>query len=323
LSQDRINSIFQFIQNNWNASPLGPDYIRAFRRVLPASEIDSENYHRQLDWILLPGLCCQAAGGEPSSTDEIAAAWLLFYTAAHIFDCIEDEDQLDENLAQFGPGVNINIATGMVISASSMVNGLYQVSHTREVAQELGKDFFGSILIMASGQHMDLISEQIEIEKWNEIAEAKSGSFFSLACKSGARLGTKDVHKINAYSDYGLNLGIMLQILDDLEDLKSANDPENPILEGGLRCSLAVAYALEVLPDNEGRQLLSWLSSGSQDNNTVEHVVNLLDKCGAILFLQTELERHRNLGLGALERTQSDSPAVGHLAKYLSDMRGD
>lgn len=300
-----------------------PDYIRALGCVLPSRGTDSAEDHRQLDWILLPSLCCQAAGGEPGATNEIASAWLLLYTAAHIFDCIEDQDQLDDNLAQWGPGVNINIATGLVISASSIVNDLHQIEHTREIAHELGQDFFGSILTMASGQHADLVAKQLELKQWNEIAEAKSGSFFSLACRSGARLGTGDPQKIKSYSDYGFQIGMMLQILDDIEDLKSAYDPDNPILVDGIDCSLAVAYALEVLPDGEGRQLLTWIKSGSQEVKTVNNIITLLERCGAILYLQAELDRHRNLGLFALEKAESVSPAAAQLAELIKEMRVD
>ena len=176
---------------------------------------------------------------------------------------------------------------------------------------------------MASGQHADLISGQLELRQWHEITEAKSGSFFSLACRSGARLGTSDPEKINNYSNYGLKLGIMLQILDDMEDLKSASDPENPILVDGIDCSLAVAYALEVLPDYEGRQLLSWINSGSQEIKTVNNVIALLDRCGATLYVQAEVDRHRNLGLTSLEDAGSDSPAAAQLGKFLNDMRVD
>jgi geranylgeranyl pyrophosphate synthase len=297
-----------------------PDYIRACGRILPLSDIDSVEDHRRLDWILLPSLCCQSAGGEPSDTNEIASAWLLFYTAAHIFDCIEDQDQLDDSLAKWGPGVNINIATGLVLSASSIVNDLYQVEHTREMAHELGQDFFGSGLTMASGQHADLISGQLELRQWYEIAEAKSGSFFSLACRSGARMGTSDPDKIDSYSDYGFQLGIMLQILDDMEDLKSVYDPESPILVDGIDCSLAVAYALDVLPDDEGRQLLNWIKTGSQESN---NVITILDECGAALYLRAELDRHRNLGLNSLEKAEPDSPAAAQLAEFLNDMIAD
>ena len=323
LSQDQINSIFQFIEDNWAEYTMWPEYVQAIWHVLPSREIDSAEEHRQLDWILLPSLCCQAVGGDPDDTIEIAGAWLLFYTAAHIFDSIEDQDQLDDNLAQWGPGVNINIATGLVLSASSMLNSLSQREHTREFAHELGQDFFESILTMASGQHSDLVSGQLELKQWYEIAEAKSGSFFSLACRSGAWLGTSDPDKINCYSDYGFHLGMMLQILDDLEDLKPAYEPENPIMVEGIDCSLAVAYALEVLPDDQGHQLLKWIKSGSQEINTVNNVITILDGCGATLYVQAELDRHRNLGLTSLEKVDSKSPASVQLAEFLNEMRVD
>jgi geranylgeranyl pyrophosphate synthase len=116
---------------------------------------------------------------------------------------------------------------------------------------------------------------------------------------------------------------MMLQILDDMEDLKSAYDPENPILVDGIDCSLAVAYALEVLPDGEGRQLLNWIKSGSQESSDVDNVTTILNECGATLYLRAELDRHRNLGLTSLENAESDSPAAAQLAEFLNDMRVD
>ena len=56
---------------------------------------------------------------------------------------------------------------------------------------------------------------------------------------------------------------------------------------------------------------------------TVKNVINLLDGCGATLYLQAELDRHRNLGLTALEKTESVSPAATQLAELINKMRAD
>ena len=80
-----------------------------------------------------------------------------------------------------------------------------------------------------NGQHRDLSIEHLNLEHWSQIAAAKSGEFFSLACRSGARLGKIDQRRIAGYSTFGFHLGMMLQILDDLVDLSTFKAEHNNI----------------------------------------------------------------------------------------------
>src|SRR3990172_12240121 len=108
---------------------------------------------------------------------------------------------------------------------------------------------------MASGQHADLVNPQPDLEQWLEIAGAKSGELFALACRCGARLATNDPARLKGFSDFGHHLGILLQILDDLEDLKPGSGVETPDLSPKVSRSLVVAYALDVLPRSEERRV--------------------------------------------------------------------
>jgi geranylgeranyl pyrophosphate synthase len=54
---------------------------------------------------------------------------------------------------------------------------------------------------------------------WN-IAEAKSGSAFGLACYSGSRLATRQSDVLQSMRSFGRLLGTIVQISDDLEDLQ-------------------------------------------------------------------------------------------------------
>ena len=66
-------------------------------------------------WVDLPGLCCQAAGGNPEWANDLTAAWILFYSAAHLMDKVQDQDEPDPWWQKLGPGVALSAATGLYL----------------------------------------------------------------------------------------------------------------------------------------------------------------------------------------------------------------
>ncbi len=271
-------------------------------------------------WALLPGLCCQASGGEPDLTEEVSAAWFLLYIAAHLVDSVEDRDQVDEVKALGGPGPAINVANGLFLSASLILNKLHDKDQTKIKAQQLSSDFYNTILVMTSGQHRDINDHQLTLKQWWQVAEAKSGSFFSLACRCGAQLVIDDPVKITGYSDYGFHLGMMIQIRDDIEDLKIFLETELSI---NLRRSLAVAYALEVLPETDKSQLKELIDITPHEPEMINIIIEMLNLSGAGLYMLAEMGRHYELGMSSLKNADPYSPAGKKLAALIRELKLD
>ena len=267
-------------------------------------------------WIKLPGLCCQAAGGDPVWAEDLAQAWALFYAGAGILDKIEDRDQPDPWWANTGEGVAANAASGLYFTASLLLDGLYSREETRDLAREIVVDFYQTLLSMSSGQHRDLTTPEPNLEEYWQIAAAKSGEFFSLACRSGARLATKEPARIQRFSDFGLHLGIILQIMDDLEDLKDlqATAGGNPIEIGS---SLPVVYLLSVSPPEEQIAIRQKLGLISSDDRVSEEILNKIGQAGAGLYILAEIERHRTQALIALDQANPDPETQDELIRLL------
>ena len=293
------------------------------RRALPDQYKRADPERDPARFALLPGLCCQAAGGDPGCAADLAAAWLLYYSAAHVFDSVEDQDQPEAWWAALGPGVAINVATGLLFSASLGLQRLFKHQQTRQVAQQVVQDFNQSLLVVSSGQHADLVNPQPDLKQWLEIAGAKSGEFFALACRCGARLATDDPARLKGFSDFGHHLGVLLQILDDLEDLKPGSDVETPDLSPKIGRSLVVAYALDVLPTPAKQRLRECLQTLLDDQQAATELIHLLDQCGAAIYLATEIERQLGLGLAALEHAAPQPPAGDILASLLRGLAKD
>jgi len=285
----------------------------------PGDEIDSRRNPGR--WVSLPGLCCQAAGGRIESTIEISAAWLLLYTAAHVVDTVEDED-LDPLISKLGgSGAAINTANGLFLSAILHLQSMPNKDVPEELAAKITTDYLETILLMTSGQHLDLTIPQIDLNQWWQIAEAKSGGFFSLACRAGSRLGTSDSQKVKSFSEYGFHLGLMLQILDDLEDFQLLLESKENASRITLDRSLAAVYASDVLPDTTKDELKQLVHPGSSRTGELDKLIGILDDCGAGLYMVAELEKHYDLGLACLSEADPLSPAGEELESMIRDLK--
>ena len=104
----------------------------------------------------------------------------------------------------------------------------------------------GAHLRRCSGQHADLTRPERTLEQCWHISEAKSGVFFALACRAGARLATPSEKPLQAFGEFGLHLGLLIQIKNDAGGL-AASPGHRSDLEAAIHATLPIAYALHVL----------------------------------------------------------------------------
>ena len=271
-------------------------------------------------WAYLPGLCCQAAGGDPLWADEVAAAWLLFYKAAHLMDHVEDQDAPDSWWEALGPGAAINAASGLFFTASLVLNDLHRRSETQNAAVEVTRAFHMHFLGMCSGQHADLANPRPILEQYWETAAAKSGAFFSLACFAGARLACAEPARLQEYSRFGQYVGVLIQVLDDLEDIQFVQNFRTTNKTLDPQRSLPVVYAMQVLPPAQCGRLQVCLQAGLREPEAAREALDWLERSGAGLYLLAEIARHRSLAQAALEKAHPQPAASAELQALLNSL---
>jgi geranylgeranyl pyrophosphate synthase len=268
-------------------------------------------------WAELPGLCCQAAGGRPEWADGLTVAWLLFYSAADIMDKVQDGDEPAVWWRELGAGAALSAASGLYFSASLALNQLADNDRTRSVAAEITQDLYSSFLEMTSGQYADLVNQSPTLEQYWKFIGAKSGGFFALACRAAARLVDREVEHLENFGRYGHHLGMLVQILDDLEDVLPMSDRVAPGQRHELAHSLPVIYVLSILPDPECEELKRYLSAAPVDEFAAAEVIRILNENNAALYLAAEMEKHRGMALDAIRSAARPSPARDALEAYL------
>jgi geranylgeranyl pyrophosphate synthase len=289
--------------------------------VIPEPDEKTDSERDPGRWVILPGLCCQGAGGKLESTLEISAAWMLLFTAAHIIDTIEDGD-FDPQIDRIGgTGAAINTANGLFLSAVMQLRSMSENQIPKTLSEKITNDYLDTILRMTSGQHLDLTIPKISLDQWWQIADAKSGAFFSLACRSGSQLGTSDPRKVNAFSEYGFHVGLMLQILDDLDDFQLFLNSGEITSIIFLERSLAAAYAYDVLPDRSKEEIVRLSRAGAPGEEYADKLIDILDDCGAGLYMVAELEKHYEYGMASLSEAQPVSPALEKLEAIIGALK--
>lgn len=152
------------------------------------------------------------------------------------------------------------------------------------IGAEYGKTRISSILasgIMATAEgeirEIAHISEPLmDRETYMEIIIGKTARLIETSCRIGAALACDDRSLEDAVGNFGLNMGIAFQLVDDALDYESpSNDTGKP--EGGdLRegkVTLPLILYLEMLQDNEAEELLAGIKNRTLSDAQREKVL--------------------------------------------------
>ena len=317
LIKNLPDQIWRTIEGAWSQSTAWPEFIDAMQLIIPhGGSQGTKTEQDSSKWAILPGLCCQAAGGLAGWANDIAAAWLLFYIAADIMDTIEDLDQPEAWWVDLGPGAAVNMASGLYFTAARILDRLYHTEPTRKSAAEIVSKVIDGFMIMCSGQHNDLVQDRFTLDEYWKISAAKSGEFFGMACWAGARVNQSEPVILDCYQDYGKHFGLLIQILDDLEEFKNLHNLKTELEWKKIRKALPVIYTLEVVQEPVKTQYIECLKRAHSDPQAVEEVIQIMEECGVVIYLLAEIERNSNSALARLESAGPETNA----AQYLTGM---
>ena len=196
---------------------------------------------------------CDSVGGVLEEGLKGALAMELYALAADILDDIQDQDNNDLPWRKVPAAQAINLATCiLVLSYTALSNSLKgrDFEEVNNVLNQIG-------LLACDGQFLEFSNdskESITLEEYFLTIMKKSGGFTAGACKIGAILGGTDQLLINQLEQFGMNLGVMSQIKNDLDDYLNL-ETKNDFLSG--RKTLPFVYLLNVLNEEKAKELKS------------------------------------------------------------------
>ena len=178
---------------------------------------------------------------------------------------------------------------------------------------------------MAEGEIQELTRTSdlsLTEEEYLSIVTSKTASLISATCQIGAILADVDGKKEQALADFGMNLGIAFQFMDDSLDYTStekAFGKEIGIdLQGG-KITLPLIHTLRSCSPREREELVEIVLSDTLDEQAFLRVVDLINQYGGIEYT---LEKARGYVAKAKEhldcfRPSREKTALLAMANYV------
>ncbi len=203
----------------------------------------------------------------PGKAIQLASAVELIHTATLLHDDVVDaaEKRRGQESANFIWGNSASVLVGDFLFSRAFelmvetnnIEVLRCLSHASSCIAE------GEVLQLTHLGDVDIYDTYLKI------ISAKTAALFSAACESGALLAGAPAHDVSILKDFGLNLGIAFQIMDDVLDYTTPSDVLGKtngadFWEGKVTLPVLLAYS-------KGVEQNFWETIFSQDSRTEEN----------------------------------------------------
>lgn len=210
----------------------------------------------------------------------LAAAVEFIHTATLLHDDVVDEshERRGKKAANLVFGNQASVLVGDFLFSKSFQ--MMVQSESLDVLNILSE----ASATIAQGEVLQLITTndiETSMDNYLEVIKSKTAALFSAACEVAPLLAGQDADTVRAYHNYGLNLGIAFQMIDDALDYAAdqkqlGKEIGDDFKEG--KMTAPVIYALEHANDEERTFWQRTLSYKKQESGDLEHALQLITK---------------------------------------------
>lgn len=227
----------------------------------------------------LAAMVCEAFGGKYDDVIEVATACEVLHTGSLILDDIVDQDETRRGKptmqSAFGAGCALMGGTIFVMLAM-------KIGFDRSVP--IGRILLDTASAMAIGNTEEMVSMKHTLDEYLRIISLKTASLFQAPCEIGAIMAYAGRKNVAIARDYGFNVGMMYQVLDDLVDVLNSDYTGRSVgdVKQG-RSTLAFRLTRDRVQDPEVHSVLNRIRDG-QDVTPDEYgtLMEAMAECGAI-----------------------------------------
>lgn len=236
---------------------------------------------------LFPMAACLAAGGSAERAIPLTASWILYILAGRIFDDLSDGEGEDRGLF---PTTKIQPRISACLFATNAAHVALSHLDDKDAYMRISSAFSRVLGLAVKSEDVRPTLDALSPQAYFETTAAKTGVVFAIGAWAGGllamgqRSGTEeDIHRLY---QYGLHVGMMVQILDDCHDL--CVDLANRVW------TLPVVYAISQ-PISRQRESVRSLLHDQQEagDDWVEQAATILSQMGAVSWSQQFAEYHR------------------------------
>lgn len=246
---------------------------------------------------------CQLIGYDGVHLHPIAAVAEFVHTASLLHDDVVDNSTLRRNkpTAQSIWGGEAAVLVGDLIYARA--SEMMAATGSRDLVS----GFARAIRLMSEGELLQLeniFNTDTDEARYFRIIECKTATLIAMACRSAGLLGNVSEAKQEALADFGKNVGIAFQLIDDALDYTGLADvfgkrPLSDLHEG--KVTLPLIIAAQQATAHEREKLLSALSSSDSLAENCEWVGEFVRKYRGDELTIERAASYTNAAIAALQ----------------------
>ncbi len=254
---------------------------------------------------LRPALVLLSAGTGNHQWNKIvplAAVVEMVHTATLFHDDVVDKSELRRGQptvnAKWGDGISIVLGDYWYSRAFSTLSRLKTPRILEMLLEVINKICIGE-LEQLKRRYDSSLTEQ----EYLEIVKNKTAWLMSFCCKAGALMGEISPAETELLADYGLNVGIAFQIVDDCLDFagteeKMGKSLGSDLLEG--KPTLPLIYAMSTA-DKKELELINDSFKSRRINDKAEQIKDIVMRCGGIEYSLKKAEEYRDISKNRLK----------------------
>lgn len=291
--------------------PIRQELERVERKIYQAVQTEDEQLsaiarslfsHRGK--LIRPALVILSSGFHPVAEGQVtalAAAVEMLHTATLVHDDLIDSASLRRGAPTLNSQWNHSIA---------VLIGDYLFSRAAALAAETGNIrvvniFSQTLTIICDGelrQHFNRQQLPYSVDDYYRRIFAKTAALFAAATEAGAILSNATQSEIQALRDYGHNVGLAFQIVDDVLDLVGDEDKMGKPAGSDLRQGIITLPMLYFLSQgNDPTTIRRVIDEGHRDAASVQAAINAIRASGAIETALAEARRFSQYAQEALQ----------------------
>ena len=252
----------------------------------------------------------------------LGAAVELLHTATLVHD-----DLIDGSLLRRGtPTLNARWSP-----PATVLTGDFLFARAAKLAADtdhlpLMKQFSETLATIVNGELTQMFTSRglINRDNYYKRIYAKTASLFEMTARAAAMVSPASDDAIEAMRDFGYQIGMAFQIVDDILDFNgdqnAVGKPLGSDLLNGL-VTLPAIYFAEINPDDV--DVLSLPNGGWTNNENMTRLVEKIRSSSCTKKAMVEAEQHVDRALARLESFEpcAERDALENLAKYIVDRK--
>lgn len=287
---------------------------------------------------LRPVICLlmsEGLGGSIEAALPAAAAIELIHNFSLIHDDIEDASPLRRHRETlwhiWGIPQAINAGDGMLMISHLALQPLRQMELAPDAVLDIVRILDETCLKLCQGQYLDIAFEtrtDITMEEYLVMIGGKTASLIAASAQIGAMIATNDSDLIQAGREFGWQLGLAFQMVDDIlgiwgDAAVTGKSAASDITS--CKKTLPILFALEQLAQGTmaqqmiGAKLRAVFEQPAIDEAQVPQVLEMLDTARTRDHVQRRAEQHTEQALEALRRLGAPNGALQQLGNLASD----